>query len=194
MLWKNSYLAPKTDPNMKRLIFAALLCAVLAGCSKEPEGNWYFNRGIAFFVENERGNNLLDPDYGGNILQDGISVTYKGERYDLSGVTRAEANGYEPPQFGGLSLRKSWSANVPEAMLFGDFGIVSDSSLGVREYRAEKLTINWGGESRLTSDIEFDLYTTSGKGERVVHQAIRVTGGVGAGTQSDNSLILTIVK
>ena len=171
-----------------------LACAVLlTGCNKEPEQNWYHNTYLVFYVEDDRGNNLLDIDYGDNMLRDGISIVYKGETYSLQNIpTRAE--GYVPPEFDGLELWMSWSTEVPVRMAFGQFGIVSDTSLGVKEYRGEKLTINWGGEDKLTSEIEFDLYATVDKGKETIHQAIRVTGGVGVGAKSDNSLNLTIVK
>ena len=178
----------------KHLLYLLPLACVLllAGCKKE-EQNWYHNTKLVFFVEDDRGNNLLDVDYIDNILRDGISIVYKGKTYRLRNDTRAK--GYVPPQFNGLNLWASWSIQDPVRMTFGEFGIVSDSSLGVKEYRGEKLTINWSdGENPLTSEIEFDLYATVKGGEPTIHQAIRVTGGVGAGAKSDNSLILEMVK
>ncbi len=73
-------------------------------------------------------------------------------------------------------------------LLFGEF------SVDTKQYRDEPFTISWGDGT--TSQVTFDLYTTSnGKGqEPTVHQAIRVTGGAGAGSKSDSSLIFTIVK
>lgn len=171
-----------------------LACVLLlAGCEREPKQNWFHNADLVFLVEDGSGNNLLDADYADNILHDGVSVVYKGKTYRLQGVTRA-AEGYVAPQFDGLRLWKNWNSQIPTRMAFGQLGIVSDSSLGEREYRSEKLTVNWGGEENLTSEIEFDLYATVKDGEATINQAIRVVGGVGAGASSGNSLIVTIVK
>ncbi|MDR2882295.1 MAG: hypothetical protein LBU98_00725 [Alistipes sp.] len=172
----------------------AVVCALLLAACGGKETPWFHNSDVVIAVVDAAGKDLLDdyenPD---NILSDGVTVTYKGQTYPLSvPATRAE---YVPPVLGGLTLQVSWNKNIPSLMVFGEFGIVSDGSLGVKKYRGERFTINWGDEERLTSELEFDMYTDGGgEGGTAVRKAVRVVGGVGAGTVSNSSLNITIVK
>lgn len=177
---------------MKKHLLLSLACALLLGACGDKETPWFHNANVVVRIEVADGGNMLDEDYPLNILHNGVTVTYKGETYPLTGVPPSRAE-YVPPTFGGLRLQTSWNVQIPPCMVFGEFGIVSDAALGVKEYRGEKFTIDWGGGAGQTSDVEFDLYAApGGDGGMTVRSAVRVTGGVGAGTQSENSLSLVI--
>ncbi len=84
----------------KLLLFGAL--ALLAGCKKddpvppvppEPptppqEPLWdFFPDNICFILQDPDGNNLLDPDNEGNILDANITAKYNDETYVLKNIS-----------------------------------------------------------------------------------------------------------
>ncbi len=169
------------------LYFVSLVCVALsAGCEKEI--NWdYPDLNIIISLEDGDGNMFaLDHPSGFRNRVGSNSVVYDGKTYTLTEEqnTRAEQ---QLPEWKGFRMDNVDSRDNPK-LLFGQF------SIDTKQYRDEPFTIKWADGS--TSELTFDLYSTSNgkKNEPTIHQAVRVTGGTGAGSKSDNSLLITIRK
>jgi len=171
-----------------RLLLLACAClALAAGCKKKVVQKWdYPNVNVTIFVENAAGEDMLSATTDGNLFHNDIRVTYKGETVRCLKPDHPETRASEPklPVFAGLTYRLG---SRPRYLTMGEF------SIDTQDYRGEKFSIAWGDGT--STDFEFDLYhTDNGDDEPTVHQAIRATGGVGVGTSSAKSLIITIVK
>lgn len=74
---------------MKRIIFCIgvlFLFLSLSSCKEKEEEYWVGDVNCEYFqvhVEDEDGNNLLDENYEGNILEKEMYVIYKGEKNDI---------------------------------------------------------------------------------------------------------------
>ena len=148
---------------MKKLLL--LLCPLtlifmFSSCDIELGGDmiWDFvNPDIIMTVKDKSGNDLLDPEFEGNILDSGITVDFAGDVYELK-------TGENDPEYTNVSratytdwkgLRTSFSDYFQtNLMLFGQFK-------GDGEHHKKKFIINWGDGSKDT--VEFDLYITWNK-------------------------------
>ena len=112
----------------------------------------YANLDINMFVKNAAGENLLDPDVEGNILDNDISVEYDGEVWPLEapGTTRAT----EPAEWKGLRIEPYTLGDASPVLKLGEFD-------PTYEFRGETFTIDWGDGSM--SCVTFDCYVTHGE-------------------------------
>ncbi len=176
-----------------RMAAFVMVTTLSAACGKEKTYD-FFNTNITIRVQDSEGNNLCSSRYSQNhILRDNIWIEHAGKTWEmdtgLSGTRGDGAPRWPDTYLGWKPFR--WNREQEKeraALLFGEF------SVDTKAYRGEPFTIFWGDGKQ--SDIEFDLYSVS-RGKKTnpaVQQAIRVVSGVGVGAQSDNSLIITIVK
>lgn len=118
---------------------------------------------ICFLVANEAGENLMDPEVEGNLLDEDIYVVYKGETYPMN----AAATRANPPRWQGLRAEKH-SYQDPTIMLkFGEFSPEGD-------HKGETFTIHWGDGTDDT--VKFDLYTTWVACKPTVHKKLWLNG------------------
>lgn len=176
---------------MKKLCLLLLACLALgAGCRKKVARQWdYPNVDVCIYVENSAGEDMLSATSRPTLfgVKGSMRVTYNGETSACVFPARPGTRASEPklPVFAGLTYRL-YEPGL-KYLTFGEF------SIDTRDYRGEKFTVDWGDGTR--TDFEFDLWhTDNGDDEPTVHQSIRATGGAGAGTSSDKSLVITIVK
>lgn len=153
---------------MKKLFIILILPLVFSVCTKK----WDIVPGtISIIVKNATGDNLLDPDFEGNILDNEIYVEYDGETYTLD--ENAVETRAIPAIWYGLRY-----AEAAKRLWFGQFSTGAD-------YRGEIFTINWGDGT--SDEIKFDLFT---RGSHNVKKKIWLNGEL----QSENDLVVTIVK
>jgi hypothetical protein len=165
---------------MKRLLILTFFVVFLVGCRKNesqisyparsgpspetsfepspepsPKLEWrewdFHNPDICFFVKNEEGENLLDPNIEGNILGNEITVDYNGQVFGMDSVqTRAL-----PPVWYGLRVEPFDDyLNFTPVLKFGEFITTSDE-IG---FHGETFTINWCDGT--SDEVKFDLYIT----------------------------------
>ncbi|MDR2912876.1 MAG: hypothetical protein LBV38_06265 [Alistipes sp.] len=179
---------------MKRTLFyfvvTAMTTALFAGCGDVVYPIWDFppsNIGLIVRTSEWDGdNNLLDPDFDGNILGNEIVAEYNGKEYPL-GFIDAKTR-YIPASWRGLRVGKYYGYDGDDgttALLFGEFQTETHESS-----HPETFTIDWGDGT--SDEVKFDLYVTySKKGKEAnVHRSIWLNGEL----QSDNSLVVEIVK
>ena len=86
---------------------------------------------VDFMIEivDAQGNNLLDPDFAGNILDKGLEMEYNGETYEA--VINPESNAPVAfmsraylPVFYGLQVYEETPGNADWIMSFGEFEVV----------------------------------------------------------------------
>ena len=179
------------------LCLLPLACTVMLATGCAPERQWdYYNTDIVIELRDSQGWNWFDsrrPD--GNLRNSDVEILYDGATYDLKYLdpnTRAAErdlpewteNGRNPFRYSGYFETE----NSRIRLLFGEF------SADTKNYRGETFTIDWGNGTE--SVVKFDLYAISnGKNkEPSIHEAIWVESGIGAGTRSDNLLVLIIDK
>lgn len=173
---------------MKKLLLINLVLAVGACSSPNDERAWDF---IPWFVSidvhNANGDNLLDPDFENNILDNNIHIDYGGEAYPVNERIDEYYTRAIKPHWYGLVL-DSHPGYGSGKLLFGEFGTTNAPG----GYHGETFSIHWGDG---TSDrVSFDLYITwQGRGNKrvpTVHKKLWLNGEL----QSDNSLLVEIVK
>jgi hypothetical protein len=163
---------------MKKIVMIAIALIASFSCSRE----WDFvNPDVCFFVRNANGDNLLDPAFEGNILENEISVDYKGETYTLNSDTNPSTRA-NMEIWRGLRV-EPYSSLIDETpvLKFGEFRTTSGSG----SYHGETFTISWGDGT--SDEVAFDLYI---KGSHNVQQKIWLNGAL----KSENSLNIEIVK
>jgi hypothetical protein len=173
---------------MKKILFISSLL-LLAACNSniniQDDRIWDFsNPDVVFFIRNAAGENLLDPNVEGNILDNEITVEYDDQIYGLNGAgTRANKDVW-------YGLRVEPYSDVLDdtpVLKFGEFRTSTHS-----DFRGEAFTLNWGDGT--SDEVKFDLYVTwkglGNKREPTVHKKIWLNGKL----QSDDSLTVTIVK
>ncbi len=134
---------------------AAFLITLILSCKDTYEDTckdmiWDFTN-YEFFISviNESGENLLDPETKGNLLDGGVWITYKGETYNMKEVQSINTR-YLPPS--PLSLRYyPKNENNSNSLILG-FGEFSPTE----NYKREEFTIHW--EDGTNDKIEFDCY------------------------------------
>lgn len=168
---------------MKKILFIhiAALITILQGCDSnnrcENVERDLITPDICIVVTNAVGENLLDPDVEGNILDSDITVEYNGETYALTDKnTRASK-----PVWHGLRIEKFDYGDDRPTLKFGEF----DTSVG---QRGETFTVNWGDGT--SNDVAFDLYATWKKCNPTVHQKIWLDGVL----KSNDSLVIEMTK
>ncbi len=167
---------------MERNFLLLILFALFgAGCSAydgPKEGMiWDFvNYNVDFIVVDKSGNDLLNAETSGNILENDIVVTYKENEYRID-KSRLKAIMPKP-----LALRIGYSDFYQATVLsFGEFSPESS-------YKGETFTINWGDGSE--DKIMFDLYITWKRGDPTVHKHVFLNNQLCA----YNSFLVNIVK
>jgi len=99
---------------------------------------------INFIVTDSKGNDLLDPDYTGNILKNNITITYNDKTFKSNDIELR----YLPAE--PLAIRKIYSEFLKKNLLaFGEF-------TPVENFKNETFTINWGDGT--IDVVKFDLY------------------------------------
>ena len=173
---------------MKRVLLLTVIMLSFVSCDKEVKKYRYENTSgsVLIYVKDANGNNLLDPDFEGNILNTDIYAEYKKEIYSVYNHpfyfprTRVA----DPPHWWGLVYMLP---DGSERLHFGDFITTRD-----REFHGETFTINWGDGT--SDEIKFDLYV-AWEGEEHYSEPIDVRKiWLNGELQSDNSLWIEIVK
>ena len=99
---------------------------------------------INFAVTDKKGNDLLNPNYSGNILNNNITVTYNGLSYKSNGI---ELRLLLPSP---LAIRNTYSEYLNKYLLtFGEFSPIDS-------FKNETFTIDWGDGTK--DVVKFDLY------------------------------------
>lgn len=116
----------------------AIAMALLLFVSCNPNSIPPPNRDLLIIVENRSGDNLLDPAFEGNILDDDITIEYKGKTISLG-------NGSE-----GVSFLTEIHAGAPwlNALRFGWF-LCNDHTL-------KSFIIDWGDGT--SDEVAFEWY------------------------------------
>lgn len=147
------------------LLLASATLFASAGCENCDVLRDYTCYNIRFLITDADGNNMMDPEFEGNILDNGVYAEYNGENYHL--MTELPQTRAEMPHWWGLSSSLIFSPTQPVKMLFGEFSPTSD-------YRGETFTIHWGDG---TSDVvKFDMYITGTDCEPTVHRKLWFNG------------------
>lgn len=139
--------------------------------SKE-QPTWEFtNYSVYFYVEDALGNDLLDPDYEGNILGQDIKVTYNDvtyPRYKNPGLGLREDTTREtlPLQFGLRWGQKSNEEDAPYCLAFGEFA--------PEGYRNTTFTLDWGDDT--STKLELNCYLTWSGWSPTVTRTLKVDG------------------
>ncbi|KAA6343252.1 hypothetical protein EZS27_009044 [termite gut metagenome] len=162
----------------KRLLgITAIMFFLIAGCSYADDVIWDFlNYDVIFAVADNSGNDLLNPETGGNILEKEITVEYQGKIFK-----RAEADTrLNVPM--PLGLRMYYYEPAQATVLsFGEFS-------PTKNYKGESFTINWGDGTK--DIIKFDLYITWRRHDPTVHKIIYLNNK----QYSNESFLIKIVK
>jgi hypothetical protein len=162
---------------MKKFLLFTLIVVLVAGCTPNepcpepepcptcpeseepiyPDSEWDFSSDdLAMILVDSDGNNLLDPDYAGNILDRNITATYKGKTYSVNDATEAGTRAYPPKWYGlrfGVFYGYSGDKGTP-ALLFGEFEAGTTA----------EFTIDWGWgqtEFRIVWDLTWVPWTES---------------------------------
>ena len=106
---------------------------------------WDFNgHNINFTVTDSKGNDLLNPEYSGNILKNNVTITYDNQTFKSNDI---ELRLYLPEP---LAIRKSYNQNLKKHLLtFGEFTPIDN-------LKNETFTIDWGDGTK--DVVKFDLY------------------------------------
>lgn len=122
---------------------------------------------IYFEVTDTEGNDLLDPSFSGNLLNQDIVVTYKDKTFNKKKEDAITPRSL-PPAFLDIRMFHSEKHNKYH-LAFGEFSPESD-------FVNETFTINWGDET--ADEIKFDLYITWEKNKKeqipTVHKKLYV--------------------
>lgn len=162
---------------MKRILPFFLLWSIcFAGCDKNVIDDsddgfilWDFPcSNVIMNVTDETGQNLVDPESFGDIVNEDVYIMYRGVKYKLKRSLHDDPDETRMlmPVFNGLYLTKSSSGGW--VLAFGEF---SPS----RGYINEPFTIYWGDGTK--DEITFDLYITwESKTEPVIHRTVSLNG------------------
>ncbi len=155
---------------MRNVIIALSAVLAFVSCRQDPPPLIVVGS-ISIFVKNVSSDNLLDPAFAGNILDDYISIEYSGETFILNELDGA-----------GL-FSVLYDETNPENNTL-EFGPLSADT-----HPGKTFTINWGDG---TSDsVTFEFYKGKRDKDNIdIVQKIWLNGEL----QSDDSLVVTIVK
>lgn len=158
--------------------------ALFCGCDKNNHCGaiWDFvNPDICFIVKNANGDNLMDPSFEGNILDNGIFAEYNGVIYELNSSALTRDSG--PAMWEGLRAARYYG-NDTIYLMFGEF----KTETGDEGYHGEKFIIDWGDGTR--DEVTFDLYITWKNCKPTVHKKVYINGEL----KSSGSLTVEIIK
>lgn len=125
----------KKKTNILLLTLFALSGIIITSC--EEKGYWIHDVlpfDINMIIEDADGNNLLNPEFEGNII-DEMTITYNDETYKIEKDKENIATRMLYSEFYGL--RHFCSDTGRHFVTFGNF-------VGERNYKDEKITIHWG--------------------------------------------------
>lgn len=109
------------------MVWACVMGACLTSCGDDDEP-LIDVAPVKFTIEivDAQGNNLLDPEFAGNILDKGLEMEYNGETYEA--VINTESNALVAimsraylPVFYGLQVYEANSGKAGWIMSFGEF-------------------------------------------------------------------------
>ena len=169
----------------KLLLMLMASCSILqfVGCEKQDEVQVLVDTNptpVYFVVKDAEGNNLLDVDYDGNILNNDIEITVNGGEIYGVAITEVTPNGYDP----GLYLSSIKVEDVDTPCL--EYWFIHHTEGDKRQH----FEIDWGDG---TSDIvEVSYYfTTHNQGDDIVsHKKVWVNGEL----NTEGSFVATIIK
>ncbi|MDL2320574.1 hypothetical protein LJC45_05535 [Alistipes sp. OttesenSCG-928-B03] len=180
----------------KHLYFLASLFVVLtsAGCDDgiaPNNGNcdmiWDFApMELMWRISDTDGNNLLDPDFDGNILDRDIVVKYKygnDTEHHMQPIAQEpdDATRAYMPYWSGLRVRPVQFTDHTELLLvLGEF-------VPIENHRGTKLTIDWGDGT--SDEVKFDFYVTGTNCDPDVTRRLWVNG-----EELKNYWIIDVVK
>lgn len=131
---------------------------------------------VCFIVKDSKSNNLLDPEFEGNILDHNIEVTYEGAQYAL------QLSEYPIDRMFGLYTGEiEVGMDKIPGIMFWYFHVNPDRG-------NHHFSINWG--DGVTDEIKIDYYYTVANGKPVYHRITYLNGKL----HSDNSFIINIIK
>lgn len=167
---------------MKKLLALLLIFPLfIASCSDDNDDEpgsdvfWDFtNYSVGFHVTDNMGNNLLDSDVEGNMLENDIYIEYAGKTY-----RRTALKDNMPMPLDLRTIRYGEDNTI--FLSFGEFS-------PTRNYKNESFTIHWGDGTK--DVIKFDLYITWHKGEPTVHRALYLNDQL----YSDTSFLISLKK
>lgn len=141
----------------KSLLLLGILLG-LTSCDEEEQLEWdIYPVMVDLYVEDSKGNDLLNPNFSGNILQDGITLLYKGVEYNLNEKPnspnehpqRSSLRAYLP-HFYGIQTEMDEKLNRHYVRV-GEFD-------GADTYENETFVIFWNKEKTHKSTIRFSTH------------------------------------
>lgn len=141
------------------------------------------NYSVCFYVKDAQGNDLLDPDFEGNILGQDIKAIYNEQsypRYKNPGLDLWEDATREtrPLPFGLRWGQKPYEEDAPYCLVFGEFA--------PEGYRNTLFTLDWGDGT--ATKLELNCYTTWQGWSPTVTHTLKVDG---TDQKTDWNVILT---
>jgi hypothetical protein len=144
---------------MKKFLLFTLIVVLVAGCTPSepcpepvpcptcpepeepigPDPEWIFEikpENFGVILLDPYGNNLLDPNYVGNILDRNFTATYNGKTYSTNDAAETGTRVILPKWYGLRfgQFHGYLGDNGTPALLFGQFGVDTDA----------EFTIDWG--------------------------------------------------
>ncbi len=112
-------------------------------------------------VQNPAGSNLLDASVPGNVLDESISITYKGQDYDMAVW---DGSRLLPPYWYGLVLQNN-AGSVPRLHV-GQFDGVSRHEVYVLKIGSREYDISFDAKFKSGGDVSRTFYL-NGKKQKV---------------------------
>lgn len=130
-------------------LFIAVLCAGMAASCDDDNNEvmetnlypWH----VQLSVEDRSGNDLLDPENENAISGEGLTLTYKGEKYHLQ-ESATETRAYMP-RWNGITRKKIDGQGY--VLSIGEFGPDFDKD--------ETMTLDWGDGTEDVLRVVFDV-------------------------------------
>lgn len=162
--------------NYLYLLVMAIIALAMPSCSDEDE--YYITDVYATIlkvqINDADGNNLLDPDFPGNIIGEDISIEYEGETYSVNWESEKEvASRYYLPYFFGIrhtnEYSKDWKVAIGEFDGARNYDITIPLSVNNRIFNIRLKHICEMKKNGLVENLETTVYLEGKeyKGENV---------------------------